>query len=134
MFIVYKVKPSAAASRVAAARAAAKAAKPPPTRKTSEGKASPARKASASTSKDISEKDKNELQLQVGKENVVPDDAVLDNGAGAVLPATAKAETEVGTIDATIEDIVCQNVEKTVVGEGEVSVGGEGGDIGTSEC
>ena len=129
------MKPSAAASRVAAARAAAKAAKPPPTRKASEGKASPARKASASTSKDISEKDKNELQLHVGKENVVPDDAVVDNGAGAVLPATAKAETEVGTIDATIEDIVCQNVEKTVdVGEGEVSVGGEGGDIGTSEC
>ena len=85
------MKPSAAASRVAAARAAAKAAKPPPTRKTSEGKASPARKASASTSKDISEKDKSELQLHVGKENVVPDDAVLDNGAGAVLPATAKA-------------------------------------------
>ena len=107
-------------------------------RKTSEGKASPARKASASTSKDISEKDKNELQLDVGKENVVPDDAVLDNEAGAVLPATAKAgdnhETEVGTKDATVEDIVCQNVEKTVVGEGEVSVGGEGGDIGTSEC
>ena len=132
------MKPSAAASRVAAARAAAKAAKPPPTRKTSEGKASPARKASASTSKDISEKDKNELQLHVGKENVVPDDAVVDNGAGAVLPATAKAgdnhETEVGTKDATVEDIVCQNVEKTVVGEGEVSVNGEGGDIGTSEC
>ena len=132
------MKPSAAASRVAAARAAAKATKPPPTRKTSEGKASPARKASASTSKDISEKDKNELQLHVGKENVVPDDAVLDNGAGAVLPAAVKAgdnhETEVGTVDATIADIVCQNVEKTVVGEGEVSVGGEGGDIGTSEC
>ena len=132
------MKPSAAASRVAAARAAAKATKPPPTRKTSEGKASPARKASASTSKDISEKDKNELQLHVGKENVVPDDAVLDNGAGAVLPATAKAgdnhEAEVGTIDATMEDSVPKNVEKTVVGEGEVSVGGEGGDIGTSEC
>ena len=134
------MKPSAAASRVAAARAAAKAAKPPPTRKTSEGKASPARKASASTSKDISEKDKSELQLHVGKENVVPDDAVLDNGAGAVLPspATAKAgdnhETEVGTVDATIGDIVCQNVENAVVDEGEVSVGGEGGDIGTSEC
>ena len=109
-------------------------------RKTSEGKASPARKASASTSKDISEKDKSELQLHVGKENVVPDDAVLDNGAGAVLPspATAKAgdnhETEVGTVDATIGDIVCQNVENAVVGEGEVSVGGESGDIGTSEC
>ena len=107
-------------------------------RKTSEGKASPARKASASPSKEILEKDKNELQLQVGKENVVPDDAVLDNGAGAVLPAAVKAgdnhETEVGTVDATIADIVCQNVEKTVVGEGEVSVGGEGGDIGTSEC
>merc|ERR1719317_1203757 len=42
------VKPSAAASRVAAARAAAKAAKPPPARKTSEGKASPVRKPSAS--------------------------------------------------------------------------------------
>ena len=59
--------------------------------KTSEGKASPARKASALPSKEILEQDKNELQLQVGKENVVPDDAVLDNGAGAVLPATAKA-------------------------------------------
>ena len=107
-------------------------------RKTSEGKASPARKASASTSKDILEKDKSELQLDVGKENVVPDDAVLDNGAGAVLPAAVKAgdnhETEVGTVDATIADIVCQNVEKTVVGEGEVSVVGYGGVIGTSEC
>ena len=94
-------------------------------RKTSEGKASPARKASASPSKEILEKDKIELQLQVGKENVVPDDAVLDNGAGAVLPATAKAgdnhETEVGTVDATIGDIVCQNVENAVVGEGESS-------------
>ena len=42
-----------------------------------------------------------------------------------------KKETEVSTIDETIEDSVCQSVEKTVVGEGEVSVGG---DIGTSEC
>ena len=44
-----------------------------------------------------------------------------------------KKETEVSTIDATMEDSVCQSVEKTVVGEGEVGVG-LGGDIGTSEC
>ena len=49
-------------------------------------------------------------------------------------PCSRKKETEVSTINATMEDSVCQNVEKTVVGEGEVSVGGEGGDIGTSEC
>ena len=42
-----------------------------------------------------------------------------------------KKETEVSTIDATMGDSVCQSVEKTVVGEGEVSVDG---DIGTSEC
>ena len=42
-----------------------------------------------------------------------------------------KKETEVSTIDATMEDSVCQSVEKTVVVEGEVSVGG---DIGTSKC
>ena len=45
-----------------------------------------------------------------------------------------KKETEVSTIDATMEDSVCQSVEKTVVGEGEVSVVGYGGVIGTSEC
>ena len=42
-----------------------------------------------------------------------------------------KKETEVSTIDATMEDSLCQSVEKTVVGEGEVV---EGSDIGTSKC
>ena len=43
-------------------------------------------------------------------------------------PCSRKKETEVSTIDKTVEDSVCQSAEKTIVGEGEVS------DIGTSKC
>jgi len=140
------VKPSAAASRVAAARAAAKAAKPPPTRKTSEGKtspsrktsegkASPVRKPSVSPEKEMTEKtEENEVQLPVGEGNTVPENAADEDG----VPAAPLAK-EVASIDSAVEEGVCQNGDGDAVVEdgGEVRVdgeGGEGGDIGTSEC
>ena len=141
-----KVKPSAAASRVAAARAAAKAAKPPPTRKTSEGKSSPTRKTSerkgspvrkpsVSPAKEISteEKGQNGVQSAEGEGNALCKEAALENGVEPVaVEEEGSHETDAATRDSAVEGGVCQN--EVVQGEGEVRVDGEGGDIGTSEC
>ena len=127
------MKPSAAASRVAAARAAAKAAKPPPARKTSEGKASPARKPSASPVRKISAAQdvESEVMEAAGKqENPEGDVAITENGAPALANEGGDNILEPSTVKE--QEDGHQNGEETSVEQ--VTVNGEQEDIGTSEC
>ena len=88
-----------------------------------------------SPEKEMTEKtEENEVQLPVGKGNTVPENAADEDG----VPAAPLAK-EVASIDSAVEEGVCQNGDGDAVVEdgGEVRVdgeGGEGGDIGTSEC
>ena len=89
-----------------------------------------------SPEKEMTEKkEENEVQPPVEEGNAVPENAADEDG---VLPAAPLA-MEAPSIDSAVEEGVCQNGDGDAVIEdgGEVSVdgaGGEGGDIGTSEC
>ena len=88
-----------------------------------------------SPEKEMTEKtEENEVQLTVGAGNTVPEDAADEDG----VPAAPLAK-EVASIDSAAEEGICQNGDGDAIIEdgGEVRVdgsGGEGGDIGTSEC
>ena len=129
------MKPSAAASRVAAARAAAKAAKPPPARKTSEGKASPVRKPSASPVRKVpaAQDLKSEVMEAAGEqENPEVGVAITENGALALAGGGDNILESSTVKDQGPEEDGRQNGEETSVGQ--VTVNGEQEDIGTSEC
>merc|ERR1712013_337399 len=126
------VKPSAAASRVAAARAAAKAAKPPTARKTSEGKASPLRKPSASPVRKVpaAQEVTSEVMEAAGEqENPEVGVAISVNGALALAEEGGDNILEPSTVkDQEPQQDGRQNGEETSVGQ--VTVNGEQEDIG----
>ena len=83
----------------------------------------------------IEKKEENEVQLPVGEDDTVPENAADEDG---LVPAAPLA-MEAASIDSAVEEGVCQNGDGDAIIEdgGEVRVdgsGGEGGDIGTSEC
>ena len=83
----------------------------------------------------IQKKEEDEVQPPVEEDNAIHENAAAEDG---VLPA-AQLVKEAASTDPVVEEAVCQNGDHhdVVEGGGEVRVngeGGEGGDIGTSEC